>query len=98
MKKTLLSGAALLLAVSAVGCQPPEAAPSVSTDAMTAPADSNVTVTAETPAMTAEAPAAEAPAVEAPAVEAPAVEAPAVEAPAVEAPAVEAPAVEADAK
>ena len=51
MKKTLLSCAALLVALSTVGCEPP-AAPNVSTDVTAPAADSNVTATAETPAMT----------------------------------------------
>jgi len=96
MKKTFLSGIAMLLAVSSLGCQPPDAAPSMSTDTMMAPADSNVTATAETPAMT-EAPVVEAPVVEAPVVEAPVILAPAAEVPAVEEPAAEEPAVEAPA-
>lgn len=78
MKKTLLSCVALLFTFAIVGCQPTDtAAPDTSTDTTpAAPADSNVTATAETPAVV-EAPAAEAPAAEAPAAEEPAAEAPA---------------------
>lgn len=77
MKKTLLSCAALLVTFAIVGCQPTDTAtPDTSTDvAPAAPADSNVTATAETPAVV-EAPAADAPAAEATA--APAEEAAAV--------------------
>ncbi len=53
MKKSLFGCVALLFTLSTIGCQP---APMESTDdstmMMEAPADSNVTATAETPAMT----------------------------------------------
>lgn len=67
MKKTLLSVASLLVALTTIGCQPAATTTDVSTDTAAPAADSNVTATAETPAMTETPAATEAPAAEEPA-------------------------------
>jgi hypothetical protein len=52
MKKTLLSAIALLLTLSVVGCQPPATDIEATGTTAEPAADSNVTATAETPAVT----------------------------------------------
>jgi hypothetical protein len=51
MKKTLLSIAALMIAFATIGCQPADTTTDVSTDVVVPEVDSNVTATAETPAV-----------------------------------------------